>query len=76
VIQFLNAKNVCPVEIQRQMVEVYGEGAVNEGNVKKWCWLLKEGRTEVHVEWSGCANSSCGKFSSNLSTVSAFCFST
>jgi len=51
VIQFLNAKYVCPLEIQRQIVEVYGEeGAVNEGNVRKCCWLFKEGRTEVHDE--------------------------
>jgi hypothetical protein len=50
VIQFLNAKYVCPVEIQRQIVEVYGEGAVNKGNVRKWCLLFKEGRTEVHDE--------------------------
>lgn len=34
VIQFLNAKNLCPVEIQREIVEVYGKGAVIEGNVR------------------------------------------
>ena len=73
-IQFLNAKNVFPVEIQWQKVEVYGEGAVNEGNVRKWCWLFKEGRTEVHDEWNGCAKISCGKFSSIFRTVSAFFF--
>ena len=34
-IQFLSAKNVNLVEIQRQIVHVYEEGAVNEGNVRK-----------------------------------------
>jgi hypothetical protein len=38
----LNAKNFNPVEIQRQIVEGYGEGSMNKGNVKKWCWLFKE----------------------------------
>lgn len=28
-IQFLDAKNVCPVEVHRQVVEVYDEGAGN-----------------------------------------------
>jgi hypothetical protein len=34
--QFLDAKNVCPAEVHRQVVEVYDEGARNEGNVRKW----------------------------------------
>ena len=34
--QFLNAKNDRPAEIHSQIVEVYGEGAANEGNVRKW----------------------------------------
>jgi len=34
--QFLNAKNVRPAGIDRQIVKVYGEGAANEGNVRKW----------------------------------------
>lgn len=29
--QFLNTKNICSVEIYRQLVEVYGEGVMNEG---------------------------------------------
>jgi histone-lysine N-methyltransferase SETMAR len=36
VIRFLNARNVRLAEIYRQMVEVYGEGIMNEGNVRKW----------------------------------------
>jgi hypothetical protein len=39
---------MCPVEMHRQIVEVNGEGAADEGHVKKWCWLFKEGRTEMH----------------------------
>jgi hypothetical protein len=50
VIRFLNAKNVCLTEIHRQIVEVYGEGTMNEGSMRKWCQLFNEGRTNVHDE--------------------------
>jgi hypothetical protein len=50
VIRFLNYKNVCLVEIHWQIVETYGEGAMNKGNMTKWCWLFKEGRTIVWNE--------------------------
>jgi hypothetical protein len=46
----LNAKNVTLAEIYGQIVEVYGKGAVNEGNIKKLWPLFKEGRTNVQVE--------------------------
>jgi hypothetical protein len=36
VIRFLNPRNVHLAEIHRQIVEVYGEGVMNEGNVRKW----------------------------------------
>jgi hypothetical protein len=42
VIQFLNSKNTHTVQIHRHNVGVYGEGAMNKGNVWKWCRLLKE----------------------------------
>jgi len=29
---------------------VCDEGAMNRGNVRKWCRLFKEGRTNVHDE--------------------------
>jgi hypothetical protein len=45
VIQFLKTKDVLPVEIHRQFVEVCGEGKMNEGCVRKWYWLCKEGTT-------------------------------
>jgi hypothetical protein len=38
------------MEVHRHIVEVYAEGAMNEGNVRKWCQMFKEGRTEVHDE--------------------------
>jgi hypothetical protein len=50
VIRFLNAKNIRPAEIHHQLVEVYGEYAMNEGNVCKWCRLFNGGRTDVHSE--------------------------
>jgi hypothetical protein len=57
-------------EIYRQTVEVYGEGAVNEGIVSKWCRLFEEGGINVHdEEANGHANSSSGIFSSTLSAL-------
>ncbi|GFG35876.1 hypothetical protein Cfor_05245 [Coptotermes formosanus] len=50
VIWFLRAKNIRLVEIHRQFVQVYGAVAMNEGNMRKWCLLLKESRTNVHDE--------------------------
>jgi hypothetical protein len=56
VIQFLNVKNICPAKIHCQLVEVYGEGIMNDGNVHEWCHLFKGGRTDVHNEAeSGCS---------------------
>ncbi|UYV64397.1 hypothetical protein LAZ67_3000524 [Cordylochernes scorpioides] len=50
VIRFLNAKNNSPVEIHRQLVEVYGEKCMDIKNVRKWCWEFNEGRISVHDE--------------------------
>jgi hypothetical protein len=44
-LRFLNAKNFRQTEIHRQSVQVYGERAMNEGDVRKWCRLFKEGKT-------------------------------
>ncbi|XP_023219381.1 cullin-1-like [Centruroides sculpturatus] len=46
VIQFLNTKNVKPVEIHRQLVEIYGENVM----VRKWVRQFNAGRTNVHDE--------------------------
>ncbi|UYV66463.1 hypothetical protein LAZ67_4001752 [Cordylochernes scorpioides] len=50
VIRFLNAKNNSPVEIHRQLVEVYGEKCMDIKNVRKWCRDFNEGRINVHDE--------------------------
>ena len=36
VIRFLNARNVKPADIHRQICEVYGENAVSDRMVRKW----------------------------------------
>jgi hypothetical protein len=48
VIRFLNAENVHTIEIYRQLIAVYGEGVMNESNMRKWCRMFNEGRTNVH----------------------------
>ncbi|GBN14943.1 hypothetical protein AVEN_267160-1 [Araneus ventricosus] len=52
VIRFLNAKNVKPAEIHRQLVEIYGENVMTDGMVRKWVRLrqFNDGRTNVHDE--------------------------
>jgi hypothetical protein len=50
VIRFLNMKSIHPAEVHRQLVKVYGEGVMNEGNVHKWCHLFNGGRTDVYNE--------------------------
>jgi len=50
VIRFLNAKGVNPIEIHRQLTEVYGESCMDVKNVRKWCREFPAGRTEIHVE--------------------------
>ncbi|GBL83933.1 hypothetical protein AVEN_100826-1 [Araneus ventricosus] len=50
VIRFLNAKNVKPVEIHRQLVEIYGENVMTDGMVRKWVRQFNDGRTNVHDE--------------------------
>jgi hypothetical protein len=48
VIKFLKAKNVCLAEIYRQVCEVYGENALSDGMVRRWCRMFSEGRMNVH----------------------------
>jgi hypothetical protein len=50
VMRFLNAQNVGAIDIHRQLTAVYGEGAMNESSVRKWCRMFNEGRTNVHDE--------------------------
>ncbi|GBM39656.1 hypothetical protein AVEN_104879-1 [Araneus ventricosus] len=50
VIRFLNAKNVKPAEIHRQLVEIYSEDVITDGMVRKWVRQFNDGRTSVHEE--------------------------
>lgn len=50
VIQFLLAKNLKPIDIYRQLCEVYGDNTINESSVKKWCVQFKNYQTNVHDE--------------------------
>lgn len=50
VIRFLLAKNLKPIEIYRQLCEVYGNNVITEGGVRQWCIRFKNGRTNVHDE--------------------------
>ncbi|GBL69482.1 hypothetical protein AVEN_68484-1 [Araneus ventricosus] len=50
VIRFLNAKNVKPDEVHRQLVEIYGENVMTDGMVRKWVRQFNDVRTNVHDE--------------------------
>ena len=47
VIHFLNAKNMKPAEILRQLCDVYGEHAMSSSMVWRWVRLFNEGRGNV-----------------------------
>lgn len=48
VIRFLNAKNTKPVDIHRQICEVYGENAMSDSMIRRWVRQFNEGRDQVH----------------------------
>lgn len=50
VIRFLNARNVKPAEIHRQISEIYGESAMSDSMVRRWVRKFDGGRTNVHDE--------------------------
>lgn len=50
VIRFLSAKGVKPIDIHREIVEVYGQNIMSDGMVRKWVRAFKDGRTNVHDE--------------------------
>lgn len=50
VIRFLNAQKVKPIEIYRQIKNVYGDNVMNESSVRNWCIMFNQGRTSVHDE--------------------------
>jgi len=53
VIHFLNAKNMTPAEVHRQLCDVHTEHAMSSSMVRKWVRLFNEGCENVHDElWS------------------------
>ncbi|KAJ4429600.1 hypothetical protein ANN_21786 [Periplaneta americana] len=50
VIRFLNARNIKPADIHRQLCEVYGDDAISDGMVRRWVRKFNEGRISVHDE--------------------------
>ncbi|KAJ4451734.1 hypothetical protein ANN_03205 [Periplaneta americana] len=50
VIRFLNARNIKPADIHRQLCEVYGDDTINDGMVRRWVRKFNEGRVSVHDE--------------------------
>ena len=54
VIRFLQAKNIQPSDIHRQVCEVYG-GAISDSMFRRWCRQFESGRGNVHDDKrSGC----------------------
>ena len=53
VIRFLQAKNIQPVYIHRQVCGVYGEGAMSDSMVRRWCRQFESGRDTGHDKRSG-----------------------
>ena len=50
VIKFLNAKSIEPIEIYRQLCQVYGPNIMNKQMVRRWCRQFSEGRQSAHDE--------------------------
>jgi hypothetical protein len=48
VIRVLNARNMKPADIHRQLCEVYGEHAMSDSMVRRWGRHFNEGRENVH----------------------------
>ncbi|KAJ4447820.1 hypothetical protein ANN_09828 [Periplaneta americana] len=50
VIKFLNAQSIAPIEIHRQLCQIYGPNIMSKQMVRRWCWQFSEGRQSVHDE--------------------------
>ncbi|GFT26807.1 HTH_48 domain-containing protein [Trichonephila clavipes] len=50
VIKFLNAQSVEPVEIHRELCQVYGPNIMSKQMVCRWCRQFSEGCRSVHDE--------------------------
>ena len=49
-IRFLEARNMLPSEIHRQICQVYGDNAMSDGMVRKWVRMFNERRENVYDE--------------------------
>ena len=49
-IKFLNAQQIAPIEIHRQLCQVYGSNIMSKQMVRRWCRQFSEGRQNVHDE--------------------------
>jgi hypothetical protein len=45
IIHFLHAKNMSASEIYHELCAVYGQNVINEGTVRQWCRMFKDGWT-------------------------------
>ncbi|KAJ4448998.1 hypothetical protein ANN_00390 [Periplaneta americana] len=50
VIRFLNARNIKPADIHRQLCEVYGDDAISDRMVRRWVRKFNKDRVSVHDE--------------------------
>ena len=50
VIRFHSTKDVKPIDVHREIVEVYGQNIMSDGMVRKWFRAFKDGPTNVHNE--------------------------
>ncbi|GFU70086.1 uncharacterized protein TNCV_2752211 [Trichonephila clavipes] len=50
VIKFLNAQSIAPIEIHRQLCQVYGLNIMSKQMERRWCRQFSEGRESVHDE--------------------------
>jgi hypothetical protein len=46
----LHAKKMSAAEIHRELGMVYSQNVMDEGTVRQWCKMFKDGRTNVHDE--------------------------
>ncbi|PSN34972.1 hypothetical protein C0J52_26656, partial [Blattella germanica] len=52
-IRYLNAQNIAPIEIVRQVFQVYGPEIMSKQMVRRWCRLFSQGHQSVHDEERG-----------------------
>jgi hypothetical protein len=50
VICFLHNTSMSAVEIHRELCAVYGQNVINEGTVRQWCRMFRDGQTNAHNE--------------------------